>query len=41
MLDDLEGLCDGNGAEARGALWHDERLLFCGTGDLQVGLRLQ
>ena len=39
MLDDLEGLRDGDGAEAGGILWSDERLLLCGTGDLQVGLR--
>ena len=41
MLDDLEGLRDRDGAEAGGALWHDERLLFGGTGDLQISLRLQ
>ena len=41
MLDDLEGLRDGNGAEALRVLWHDEGLLLRGPGDLQVGLRLQ
>ena len=41
MLDDLEGLRDGYGAEAVRVLRHHERLLLCGTGDLQVGLRFQ
>ena len=41
MLDDLEGLRDGDGAEAGGVLWHDERLLLRRASDLQVGLRFQ
>ena len=41
VLDDLEGLRDGYGAEAVGVLRHDERLLLRGTGDLQVSLSFQ